>query len=93
MTPVPRHLVPWFPTIDAAACDTCGNCLSFCKHGVYAQGDTTMTVAAPFNCVVGCSGCQPQCPNGAISFPELEAFVAELRSIRAQYAADTSQPS
>jgi NAD-dependent dihydropyrimidine dehydrogenase PreA subunit len=83
---IPRELVPWFPTINAEQCDNCGVCLSFCKHGVYAAGETSMTVAMPYNCVVGCSGCQPQCPNAAISFPDVDEFVTVVREIRARYA-------
>ncbi len=88
---IPREQVPWFPTIDAGSCDNCGVCVSFCNHGVYTQGDAIMSVTMPFNCVVGCSGCQPQCPNGAISFPDLDEFIAVVRRLRAEVAQRTTK--
>ena len=84
---IPREQIPWFPTIEEGQCDNCGTCLAFCKHGVYGLCEVSVRVVAPFNCVVGCSGCQPKCSNSAIRFPDLEEFSATVRRIRAEYAA------
>lgn len=83
---VPRELIPWYPTIEQDLCTNCGVCVDFCKHGVYALEDVRTVVSAPFNCVVGCTGCEGQCASGAIHFPEMEQFIVTLRALRAQYA-------
>jgi NAD-dependent dihydropyrimidine dehydrogenase PreA subunit len=69
---IPRNEVPWYPTIDHDKCTECGTCVAFCSHGTYERDENNHPmVKNPFNCVVGCSGCLPQCPVGAISFPPL----------------------
>jgi NAD-dependent dihydropyrimidine dehydrogenase PreA subunit len=82
--PVPRESIPWFPAVDAAQCDGCGICIDFCPHGVYEKGGSSPAVVVrhPYQCVVGCSGCQDKCSAGAISFPELEDIAALLRRLR-----------
>lgn len=70
---IPREKVPWYPTIDQEKCQGCSVCVDFCSHGTYEM-DTTISkpvVKNPYNCVVGCSGCKPECPAEAISFPPL----------------------
>ena len=75
---IPRNEVPWFPTIDLDKCTECGQCIEFCPNGTYDRDTTGRPVVQnPFNCVVGCSGCKPQCPAEAISFPTL-AMLGEL---------------
>ena len=76
---IPREQVPWYPTIDEDKCTGCGACVEFCSHGTYEfdEANGKAKVAHPFNCVVGCTGCEPQCPVGAISFPPL-TVLAEL---------------
>ena len=78
---VPREQIPWYPTIDVEKCTGCRTCFEFCSHGTYGWDDSAEkpVVENPFNCVVGCSGRAPQCPNGAITFPPLSI----LREYRA----------
>ena len=70
---IPREDIPWFPTIDPDKCQSCGVCVVFCSHGTYEMDAVSgkPVVRNPFHCVVGCSGCQPECLVGAISFPPL----------------------
>jgi len=81
---VPREKIPWFPTVDPERCTGCRICFEFCQHGVYAWDDekNIAVVSQPFNCLVGCAGCEPKCPAGAISFPEMEAISDLIRKIR-----------
>jgi len=73
---IPREEIPWYPSIDEKKCDACGTCVEFCSLGTYSfsSGKDRVTVSSPFNCVVGCNGCQDRCPNGAISFPSTEVI-------------------
>jgi NAD-dependent dihydropyrimidine dehydrogenase PreA subunit len=70
---IPRENVPWYPVIDLEKCQGCGVCVEFCSHGTYEMDEATgkPVVINPYHCVVGCSGCKPECPMGAISFPPL----------------------
>ena len=71
---IPREQIPWFPTVDPAACLGDRRCVEFCTHGVY-QWDATANrpvVAQPYRCPVGCDGCTSICTAGAISFPSIE---------------------
>lgn len=70
---IPREQIPWYPTIETEKCTGCKTCLEFCSHGTHGWNEETgkAVVANPLNCVVGCSGCLSQCPEGAISFPPL----------------------
>ena len=64
-----RDEIDWFPTIDYTKCTGCMACVNKCKNGVYSRAKGKPRVAKPKNCVVGCTGCQPVCPVGAISHP------------------------
>ena len=68
-----RDKIPWNPTIDYDKCITCEICVDYCKLGVFEvvenQEEKTPIVKNPNNCVVFCTGCQGQCPVGAINFP------------------------
>lgn len=68
-----RDKIPWFPTVDYIKCVICGACVDYCKLGVYdivqENGEKKPVVKNPNNCVVFCTGCQDECPEGAISFP------------------------
>jgi NAD-dependent dihydropyrimidine dehydrogenase PreA subunit len=70
---IPREGISWYPTIDFEKCLSCGECVDFCSHHTYEKDATTgrPVVKSPYNCVVGCSGCKPECPAEAISFPPL----------------------
>ncbi len=78
---IPRNEVPWFPTVDAETCTSCGECYRFCGHGVYAWDDANdkPIVRSPYSCVVGCSSCASGCASGAISFPPL-TMLKELKA-------------
>jgi NAD-dependent dihydropyrimidine dehydrogenase PreA subunit len=83
---IPRDLIPWFPTIDAAACTNCGICVSTCKHGVHGyRDDHTVFVESPYSCEVFCETCRFACPVDAISFPNRKATSQILRELRAKY--------
>jgi len=82
---IPREEIPWFPQVDEAKCTGCGVCVGFCQYGVYEQKEGKARVVNPYGCVVGCSGCISQCPEGAISFPSLTSLRELLRSLRATY--------
>ncbi|MDZ7837093.1 MAG: 4Fe-4S binding protein [Actinomycetota bacterium] len=71
---IPRNEIDWFPTIDYGKCDSCDACISFCPHGVYERKEK-IVVQNPYNCTVGCNGCEPVCPREAISFPSLDIIV------------------
>ena len=85
---VPRERIPWHPSVDATKCTGCRICYEFCQHGVYAWDDAMgrPVVARPLNCLVGCSGCQPQCPAGAVSFPDVDEIAALIRKLRRELA-------
>ena len=66
----PRTQIPWYPTIDDAACNGCGVCLRLCATGAIKRaGDGKVIVADPYCCIVGCSSCETICKPGAITFP------------------------
>ena len=69
---IDRIEVQWFPTIDYDKCIGCMACLNKCKKGVFLEEEGKPKVANPYNCVVGCTGCQKVCPNEAISHPPRE---------------------
>jgi NAD-dependent dihydropyrimidine dehydrogenase PreA subunit len=73
---IPRKEIPWYPSIDDANCDGCGTCIEFCKLGTYSYNDAEdkAQVSNPYNCVVGCNGCEDKCPSEAISFPSTEVI-------------------
>jgi NAD-dependent dihydropyrimidine dehydrogenase PreA subunit len=78
---VPRAQIPWHPTVDLAKCVGCGTCFEFCAHGTYGwdEKEGKPLVKNPNNCVVGCSGCAPECPAGAITFPPLTILKQYMR--------------
>jgi NAD-dependent dihydropyrimidine dehydrogenase PreA subunit len=82
-----REKIPWHPTINYEKCVNCGVCVEYCKLGVYSKsdedGEEKPVVSNPNNCVVFCTGCESQCPQGAISFPskqETRDIIKKLRS-------------
>ncbi len=84
---IPREEIGWFPTIDKSRCTQCGACADFCHQGVFAFDEDTgeMRVVRPYSCIVGCTGCAGQCPEGAISFPTLIELREMLRDLRAKH--------
>ena len=81
---VPRHRIPWFPTIDYNKCTYCMECDAFCPHHVYErrEGDLKLVVANPVNCVVFCRACSKTCGPDAISFPGKPETIALIKQIR-----------
>lgn len=57
----------WYPVIDIDSCVSCGVCVDFCKHGVYQMKNDRPVVVNPVECIQGCKGCEPKCPQGAIA--------------------------
>ena len=81
---IPREEIPWNPKIDAEKCTGCGTCVDFCHHAVFKLDGDKAEVANPTGCVVGCTGCQSKCPEGALSFPDTKEFVETMRRLRGQ---------
>jgi len=86
---VPRNKIPWGPTIDYEKCINCGKCVDYCKLGVYEfeekEGEKRSVVKNPNKCVVFCTGCQEQCPAGAITHPskqETRKIIEKLRKAK-----------
>jgi NAD-dependent dihydropyrimidine dehydrogenase PreA subunit len=69
---IPREEIEWFPTINYDKCVSCMACLNKCTHGVYAEDNRRPKVVNKMGCVVGCTGCQKVCAQGAISHPSKE---------------------
>ncbi|MBO8131376.1 MAG: ferredoxin family protein [Candidatus Marinimicrobia bacterium] len=82
---IPREKIPWYPAVDENACTKCSTCLDFCANDVFEQGEGSVEVVRPYNCVVGCSSCQNVCPSGAIRFPDMRQFVETLKKLREEY--------
>jgi len=84
MKQVPREKIPWHPSIDEEKCNGCQACFQFCQQGVYTwdEKNNIAKVDRPFNCVVGCNGCENLCAIGAISFPEIDAIQEIIRKLR-----------
>jgi NAD-dependent dihydropyrimidine dehydrogenase PreA subunit len=87
---VPRNKIPWGPTIDYGKCVNCGKCVDYCKLGVYEfeekEGEIRSVVKNPNNCVVLCTGCEPECPVGAVAHPskvETRKIIRELQKTKA----------
>jgi len=81
---VPREKIPWYPSVDEDKCNGCRICFQFCQQGVYTwdEKNNIAKVDRPFNCVVGCNGCENLCAIGAISFPEIDAIQEVIRKLR-----------
>jgi len=76
---IPRSKIPWHPTIDYGKCKSCGTCVNYCTAGGFGVftfeevGKKRPIVKNPNNCIMFCTGCEEQCPEGAIKFPSAEA--------------------
>ena len=83
---VARDKISWYPTIDYEKCNFCMECATFCPHRVFEQreGDRRLVVANPNNCVVFCRACSKTCGPDALTFPDKQATIAEIKQIREQ---------
>jgi NAD-dependent dihydropyrimidine dehydrogenase PreA subunit len=83
---VSRSKIPWGPTVDYENCVSCGKCVDYCTLDVYEseenQGKKKPVVKNPNNCVVFCTGCEEQCPVGAIKFPSKKETREIIRKLR-----------
>ncbi|HUV90406.1 MAG TPA: 4Fe-4S dicluster domain-containing protein [Anaerolineae bacterium] len=84
---IPRHLIPWFPTIDADKCVGCKECITFCHDTVYAYDEETKKVYVenPWHCQVYCQSCTYACNKDAITFQERREVKATIRELRKKY--------
>ena len=84
---IPRHLIPWYPTIDADECVGCQECIEFCHDDVYAYDGEAhkVYVESPWHCQVYCQSCVHACETDAISFPERSEVKARIRELRKTY--------
>lgn len=84
---IPRHLIPWFPTIDAEKCVGCKECVKFCHDDVYAFDEEAkkVYVAHPWHCQVYCQSCTHACNKDAITFPDRREVKARIRELREKY--------
>jgi len=83
---LPREKIPWFPSINYAACKGAKECFAFCPNNVFAwdEAGARLIVANPYNCTVGCNNCVRICPNQAITFPDMEELAATLKRLRSE---------
>ena len=85
---IPRPLIPWYPTIDARGCTSCGMCMTTCKHGTFGfrdEAERIVVVESPLSCEVFCETCRFACPEDAISFPDRKAVRQIIKDLRPQY--------
>ena len=86
---IPRNKIPWYPIIDYRKCINCGKCVEYCTLGAYEfkeeHGARRPVVKNPYNCVVLCTGCESQCPVGAIHHPSKEItrkIIKKLQNVK-----------
>lgn len=59
----------WYPILNKDTCVDWGTCMEFCPHGVYStNGDGSIVVVSPIDCVEFCQGCAKICPTESISY-------------------------
>jgi Pyruvate/2-oxoacid:ferredoxin oxidoreductase delta subunit len=67
---ISRETIPWFPTVNHAACIGCELCFVTCGRGVYDVHDHKAWPERQYDCMVGCTTCANICPTQAITFPD-----------------------
>ena len=75
-----REDIKWYPTIDQDKCTQCETCVKMCQYGVFEKINNKIQVVKPFNCVIGCTGCDPLCPGGAISHPPMDDLLTLVKN-------------
>ena len=87
---IPRKKIPWYPIIDYEKCIGCGKCFEFCHNRVFdieeKDGEKRVIVKNPYNCVVLCTGCQPECPVGAIAHPSEEETIKIIKKLKKEHS-------
>jgi NAD-dependent dihydropyrimidine dehydrogenase PreA subunit len=59
----------WYPIINENMCSECGECVAFCKRGVYDKSSGNKPVVInPDGCVDQCRNCGKLCPTGSITY-------------------------
>ncbi len=82
---VPRDQIDWFPTINYEKCNGCGDCVTFCAHGVYEQEAEKIVIIKPMNCVVFCQACLKMCPiDEAMIFQPKKEVLKQIKGIKAE---------
>jgi ferredoxin len=85
---VPRGKISWDPRIDYEKCISCGKCFDFCHVGAFRveeKDGKKRIVVNPNRCIVFCRGCQPVCPEGAITHPseeETQKIIEQLKEAK-----------
>jgi NAD-dependent dihydropyrimidine dehydrogenase PreA subunit len=83
---IPRKKIPWYPIIDYNKCISCAKCFEFCHNQVFEveekNGKKRIVVKSPYNCVVLCTGCQPECPVGAITHPSEKETLKLIEALK-----------
>ena len=82
-----KQCAPWYPTIFPDRCDGCEDreaprCIQFCPNDVFEIRDGKAIVARPYNCVYGCTACEPVCPRKAITFPQRQTMTAVTSTVK-----------
>lgn len=85
---IPRDDVTWRSSINAELCNGCQSCVDACPGDVY-EWDSALgrpIVARLESCVVFCTDCAKACPEDAITFPNKDEVVEEVKQLRLKYA-------
>lgn len=82
---IPRNKIPWYPIIDYGKCIGCGKCVKYSTLGAYEfieDGAQRPFVKNPYNCVILCTGCESQCPEGATHHPSKEVTRKIIKNLQ-----------
>jgi NAD-dependent dihydropyrimidine dehydrogenase PreA subunit len=82
---VPREKISWDPIVDYIKCTTCGACVNYCHVDALIfeeKNGKKTTVVNPNRCIVFCRGCEPICPEGAISHPSEEKTLQVIDKLK-----------
>jgi len=85
---ITRAEIPWRPTINPELCNGCQLCIYACPGNVYDwDGALVQPIVAHLeSCVVFCMDCAKACPEDAITFPDKDEVVEQVKQLRVRYA-------